>query len=229
MKDPYFSRPEVSNSDLSELKKLTIPKGQLIDQQAAFRFGTLIDALITQAHKVNTFARTCEDYVYDEKEMAIARAMHQSFMRDQFCANLHAIATKQRMFTVQNFRIVYNKTFTFYLPVRCMFDLYAELIDLSGEIKSTDCTTQRSFEDSINYFEYDRQGSLYLDMADQSSLQRRNKHMIIGISKHYPHAIFKVPMIRGEKLFNNGQAAYQELAFDYWSKFANWPTPAFTT
>lgn len=226
MKDPYFLRSEVSNSDLSELKKLIIPKGQQIDQQKAFRFGTLVDALITQPHKVNTFERTCEDYIYSEDEMAIGRGMLQSFMRDQFCSNIHGIAMKQRMVTIQKFKITYNAKFIFYLSVRCMFDLFCELIDLSGEIKSTDCTTHKAFEDSLDYFEYDRQGAFYLDMADQASMIRRNKHMIIGISKHPPHAIFKIPMVRGERLFNRGQANYQDLAFDYWSKFANWPTPS---
>ena len=46
--DSYYSLPEVSNSDLTELKNLLhpvpMPPGV---KEAAFRFGSLVDAIIT--------------------------------------------------------------------------------------------------------------------------------------------------------------------------------------
>ena len=46
--DEYYNRPEVSNSDLTELKQLLHPRMQFGDKEAAFRFGSLVDAIITE-------------------------------------------------------------------------------------------------------------------------------------------------------------------------------------
>ena len=43
----YYERSEVSNSDLTELKNLLHPRLQFGDKEAAFRFGSLVDAIIT--------------------------------------------------------------------------------------------------------------------------------------------------------------------------------------
>ena len=44
--DEYYNRREVSNSDLTELKNLLHPRQQFGDKDAAFRFGSLVDAII---------------------------------------------------------------------------------------------------------------------------------------------------------------------------------------
>lgn len=46
--DPYYDRPEVSNSDLTSLKEILHPRPITGDRERAFRFGTLVDALITE-------------------------------------------------------------------------------------------------------------------------------------------------------------------------------------
>ena len=51
----YYSRSEVSNSDLTELKNILHPRMQFGDKEAAFRFGTLVDALITEPSKVDYY------------------------------------------------------------------------------------------------------------------------------------------------------------------------------
>jgi hypothetical protein len=53
--DPYYSRPEVSNSDLSALKNYFMPKDYVMDVTAAYRFGNLIDSLITEAHRCDHY------------------------------------------------------------------------------------------------------------------------------------------------------------------------------
>ena len=53
--DNYYSRSEVSNSDLTELKNILHPRMQFGDKEAAFRFGTLVDALITEPSKVDYY------------------------------------------------------------------------------------------------------------------------------------------------------------------------------
>ena len=46
--DSYYLRTEVSNSDLTELKNYLYPRTQYGDKEKAFKFGTLVDALITE-------------------------------------------------------------------------------------------------------------------------------------------------------------------------------------
>ena len=48
--DEYYQRSEVSNSDLTELKNLLHPHMQFGDKEAAFRFGSIVDAIITNFH-----------------------------------------------------------------------------------------------------------------------------------------------------------------------------------
>ena len=51
--DEYYNRTEVSNSDLTALRDLLHPRMQFGDREAAFRFGTLVDAIITEPTRVN--------------------------------------------------------------------------------------------------------------------------------------------------------------------------------
>ena len=72
VKDPYYSRPEISNSDLSWLKKYWMPQEEIIDVEKAYRFGTLIDCMITEPHKINYFQLTCAGVKYTADEFALA-------------------------------------------------------------------------------------------------------------------------------------------------------------
>ncbi len=51
--DTYYQRSEVSNSDLTALKELLYPRQQFGDREKAFRFGSLVDAIITEPERVN--------------------------------------------------------------------------------------------------------------------------------------------------------------------------------
>ena len=53
--DSYYNRTEVSNSDLTELKNLLHPRQQFGDKEAAFRFGNLVDAIITEPERVDYY------------------------------------------------------------------------------------------------------------------------------------------------------------------------------
>ena len=76
--DEYYNRSEVSNSDLTELKNLLHPRLQFGDKEAAFRFGTLVDAVITEPERVNFYRFTVDDVQYTEDEFRHAQEMHKS-------------------------------------------------------------------------------------------------------------------------------------------------------
>jgi hypothetical protein len=208
-KDPYYGRDEVSNSDLSWLKKYWQPVSQNYDLEKAYRFGTLIDCMITEPHKVNYFKRTCVGEQYTNDEFSLAEEMKQSFYRDEFCATLVKYSEYQKVSIRHQFQIDYQG-FDFSLNVRCKWDLFAmPKLKISGDIKSTTATSQKQFEEVVRYFDYDRQRAWYMDIEGVTN------DMLIGISK-INKKVFKVPVVRGAELYNSGKVKYQELAFKWW-------------
>lgn len=211
--DPYYGRPEVSNSDLSWLKKYWQPENIVYDLEKAYRFGTLIDCMITEPEKVNYFNHTCADYVYTEEEFGRAEDMKRAFYKDPLCASMARQASCQKVSVRPSFKID-MQGFFFTLPVRCKWDLFIEEYDLSGDIKSTTATTQKQFEEVVRHFDYDRQRAWYMDIED------RGNDILIGISK-VNNKIFKVPIKRGGELYLSGKAKYTDLAFRWWYLFAD--------
>ena len=214
IKDPYYSRPEVSNSELGWLDKYFLPPAVVIDLEAAYRFGSLLDAMITEPEQVNYYKMTVGGEQFSKDEFEKAAAMKKVFFSDPFCRSLAAQCEMQKVSVTHDFPVEYNG-FRFSMDVRCKWDFFAPRIDLSGDLKTTACTTQKQFEASIHHYNYDRQAAFYMDIENKSNF------IFIGISKVAPHKIFKVPVKRGGSLYNSGKEKYQQLAFKYWYLFGD--------
>ncbi len=213
-KDPYFSRSEVSNSNLTELSKYWLPPEDRYDIEAAYRFGTLIDMMITEPWKVNFFKRTCDGEQYTKEEFAIAEKMKASFWADPFCAALAKGSEMQKVSVKDDFEIQHGGI-KFYLPVRCKWDLYAhKTLGMTGDIKSTTATTEKQFIAACEHFQYFRQRAMYMD------IETVNRDMLIGISK-VNFKVFKVPIERGGTFHSRGKEQYSELAFKWWYLFGD--------
>lgn len=212
MQDPYFNRSEVSNSDLTALKKL-LYGARDIDPTYAYAFGTLIDAMITEPHKVDYFKRTVQgqNYIYSFEDFEKASLMKKSYNKDSFCKQITEAADFQSVSVQHGFPIEYNG-FQFSLDVRCKWDLLVRHWKMGADIKSTAAETQSQFEAACEYFDYYRSRAWYMD------IEGTNKDMLIGISKKN-FKVFKIPINRGDKLYNKGKADYQDLAFKYWYLF----------
>lgn len=210
--DTYYARPEVSNSDLSALEFYFMNKERMYDLQAAYRFGNLIDAMITEPERVDHLNYRVDDEQFNPYEWAAAKNMLNAFRNDTFCMQLMKMSEGQNVIVkplVLNYEGV-----VFELPARCKFDLLAKAMRMGADIKSTTATTQAQFEASIKHFNYDKQAAFYMDMAGI------DKHMLIGISK-VNFKIFKVPVVRDGELYNSGKGKYIEWAFKYWYLFQN--------
>lgn len=210
MKDPYYSRPEVSNSDLSALKKL-LYGGTEFDPTEAYKFGTLIDCMLTEPDKVNFFNYTCADEQYTPEQFEQARQMKRAFFKDDLARRmLEQASTQAVMFRDMEIEF---EDFRFSLPVRCKWDLWMKLLNWGGDIKSTTATSQKQFEAAARHFDYDRQRAFYMDIAGS------NQDILIAISK-VNFQVFKIPIKRGDEFFRSGQDKYRELAFQYWNLIA---------
>lgn len=211
----YRSFPAISNSDLSALQKYWMHENKIIDLEKAYANGTLIDAMITEPQKVNYFKRTVQDvsYQYSDEEFERAKEMKRAFYKDAFCSNFVKHCKFQHISYQPNFKIEYNG-FEFTVPAKCKWDLFAKDLDLSGDIKSTTCTTQKQVEEALRYFDYDRSRAWYMD------IENRTNDILIFISK-VNFKIFKVAIKKDNFIYNEGKEKYQELAFKYWYLFGD--------
>lgn len=209
--DPYYGRPEVSNSDLSELKKYFSPPSYAMDLEDAYRFGNLVDAMITEPERVDHLKKQVDGVQFKDDEWNLSYDMLKAFRNDPICAQYLKMASGQSVFTNPDFKITFDG-FEFSLPVRCKYDLWFEIIKSGSDIKSTAATTQKQFEDACKYFDYDRQRAWYMDITGAK------QDMLIGISKKNKK-IFKLPITRDSNFYKEGKEKYQELAFKYWMLF----------
>lgn len=210
--DSYYNRTEVSNSDLTELKNLLHPHIQYGDREQAFRFGSLVDAIITEPDRVNYFRRTVDDVLYTDEEFDHAREMNRSLRmearHDAFLKTVLEQAETQR-FMVNGRQDFEYGGFAFTLPTRCKWDWWMPFAGFGGDLKTTFAASQREFEEAIDFFDWDRSRAWYMDIAGS------NRDFIYAISKRNC-LVFKHFINRGDGTYRHGREKYEELAFQYW-------------
>ncbi len=210
--DTYYQRSEVSNSDLTALKELLHPRLQFGNREEAFRFGNLVDALITEPTRVNYYRQTVDSEQYTEEEFRHAKEMHRALRaeakRDPFLCNVLKQAETQR-FMVNGCQMFEYGGFHFTLPTRCKWDWWLDIAHFGGDLKTCAAATQKEFEDAVDFFDWDRSRAWYMDVA------RSDRDFIYAISKKNCN-IFKLFINRGDAIYNRGREKYEELAFQYW-------------
>ena len=210
--DGYFERCEVSNSDLTALKELLHPRPQFGDREAAFRFGTLVDAIITEPDRVNYYQYTVDDVQYTENEFRHAQEMYRALRaearRDPFLAKVLEIADTQKVMVNIDQPIEYGE-FGFTLDTRCKWDWWLAPFGFGGDLKTTFASTQKEFDDAVDFFDWDRSRAWYMDIAGS------DRDFIYAISKKNGR-VFKKFINRGDDIYQRGREKYEELAFQYW-------------
>lgn len=208
--DAYYQRSEVSNSDLTALKELLHPRLQFGNREEAFRFGNLVDAIITEPSRVNYYQLTVDDTQYTEDEFRHAREMYKSLRmevrNDRFLDYVLRHAETQKFMVNHAQRFTYCE-FPFILPTRCKWDWW--LGSFGGDLKSTFASSQGEFEDAIDFFDWDRSRAWYMDIANS------DRDFIYAISKKNCQ-IFKKQITRGDAIYKAGRDKFEELAFQYW-------------
>ena len=210
--DNYYERGEVSNSDLTELKDLLHPRPQFGDREAAFRFGSLVDALITEPARVNFYRRTVDDVEYPEwefrKGLFLRDSLRREAGRDKFLAQVLELADTQTVM-VNEGQVFDYCGFYFLLDTRCKWDWFMKDYGFGGDLKTTFASTQQEFEQAVDFFDWDRSRAWYMDIAGS------DRDFIYAISKKTGQ-VFKKFINRGDEVYNRGRDKYLELAFQYW-------------
>lgn len=208
----YFSRREVSNSDLTALKELMAADENPRDPTAAFRFGSLFDAWVTAPDRINHVSCTLDGKPIIPAEYDLAKRMYRSLQmeakRDPFLAMVLAQAETQVCMVNQE-QPMEDGGFEFTLPVRCKWDWWLPKAQFGGDLKTTSATSQREFDEAIRMFEWDRSRAFYMDIAGSQ------QDFIYGVSKKNCK-VFKAFIRRGDDIYNAGKEKYSDLAFKMW-------------
>lgn len=214
--DPYYSRNEVSNSDLTELKNLLYPRTQYGDKEKAFKFGSLIDAMITEPHRVDFYQLTVGDVQYMEEDFKLADEMRKSLLaesrKDKFLENVLKFSDTQKV-SIRRGQVFDYCGFEFTLDTRCKWDWYLNVMRFGGDLKSTAAASKKEFEDAVDFFDWDRSRAWYMDVVGS------DRDFIYAISKKNCK-VFKYFIQRGDATYERGKEKYLDLAFKYWQLIA---------
>lgn len=208
----YYERSEVSNSDLTELKNLLHPHIQYGDKQVAFRFGSLVDAIITEPERVNYFQHTVDNVQYTEEEFEHAKEMLRSLRHeartDTFLKKVLEISDTQCCMVNKQQGFEYGG-FALTLDTRCKWDWFLCKFGFGGDLKTTFASTQKEFDEAVDFFDWDRSRAWYMDIAHS------DRDFIYAISKKNC-CVFKKFINRDDATYQRGREKYEELAFQYW-------------
>lgn len=210
--DEYYNRSEVSNSDLTALKEELHPRMQFGNKEEAFRFGTLVDAMITEPERVDYYGLTVDDIQYTDEEFRHAYDMLSSLRReaksDMFLFNVLGYANTQRVMINKQQKFTYYE-FDFHLDTRCKWDWFFDKIGFGGDLKTTFASSQKEFEEAVDFFDWDRSRAWYMDIAGS------NRDFIYAISKKNSKVFHKF-ITRDDEIYKRGREKYEALAFQWW-------------
>lgn len=211
--DSYYSRPEVSNSDLTELKNYLYPRAQYGDKEKAFKFGTLVDALITENERVRYDKLMVDDYVYtkDEFELGLEmrKALRKEAEKDQFLAVVLAQSDTQK-FMVNKQQEFFYGNFVYHLDTRCKWDWWLSSFNFGGDLKTTFAESQTQFDEAIDFFDWDRSRAWYMDIAGSK------QDFIYAISNKNCRIFKHFITDRKHPSYIRGKEKYEDLAFKWW-------------
>ena len=211
----YYERNEVSNSDLTELKSLLYPRDQVGDRERAFRFGRLVDAIITEPDRVRYDKRTVDGEVYSTADWTLAEEMKKSIRReaqtDKFLKYVLDAAETQKISIRQAQEFEYGN-FRYTLNTRCKWDWWLRALHFGGDLKTTSAETQNQFNEAVDYFDWDRSRAWYMDIVGSC------QDFIYAISKKNCR-VFKLMINMESDIYRRGREKYEDLAFKWWQLY----------
>lgn len=206
----YFNLNAVSNSNLKELEKMFYVKPDNREGlQEIFNFGSLVDALLTEAWRVNWSTRelhleTGELVFFDVEAFELAKKLVALMKADRVISRLLDCMISQYVF-MRTLTFEYEGT-EHQIKARCKFDGFSKLFKIGVDYKGLSVTSEAQFLTAVDFFDYDQQAAWYMDLAGIDS------HWIIAISKKNGK-IFKLAIKRGDEIYLRGRAKYSKWAY----------------
>lgn len=198
----YFELPEVSNSDLGQLRKEIYGVVEIPNLDYHYAFGSLVDAMLTEPEHIIKEARAAYNFTSDQ--LAMSEKMVAYCLKDP----LIPLMLKKSIGQYVYIRTISFKDGlgTFKMKCRCKFDLLNKPMKMGLDFKTLSVDSYKSFIASIEHFDYDRQGAFYMEIA------KIDRFWIVGISKKTAE-VFKLAIVRGDKYHLSGVGK-----FTYWAR-----------
>lgn len=206
----YYDLPFVSNSDLGALRKELYGIEEIENLQFHYSFGSLVDAMLTEPQ--DEIVKAISDYPFTEDHLKMADKMVEYCRKDPLIPLMLKRAVAQYVYikTIQ----FNDNGYQFKMKCRCKLDLLSKPLKMGLDFKTLSVETERAFINSIDHFDYDRQGAFYMDMGNL------DRFWIIGISKKNAK-IFRLAITRGDEHYQNGLRKYTFWARKYYDMIYN--------
>ena len=180
--------------------------------QKAFKFGTLVDALITENERVHYSKRMVDDVTYSREDFELGLAMREALRKearkDEFLRAVLSNSDTQKFMVNKSQRFLYGN-FEYTLDTRCKWDWWLPSFGFGGDLKTTFAESQNQFNEAIDFFDWDRSRAWYMDIAGSQ------QDFIYAISKKNLK-IFKAFIRRDDDTYKRGKEKYDDLAFKWW-------------
>jgi hypothetical protein len=204
----YYKLPEVSSSDLGELKRVWY-NSERPDLEEIFNFGSLVDAMLTERHLLDR--TSCSLMVPGSLDIHFSPLVwRQAETLEKALREDPAVAL---MLPAMRGQYIFRRTLGFTwegeehsIRGRCKFDLYSRIHKTGLDFKTTSCDTLKAFAAAVDFFDWDKQAAWYMDLA------RIDRHWIVGVSKKNGQ-VFKYVVERGDKNHKRGVEKYSIWAY----------------
>ena len=190
----YFDREELSNSQLSTYKSLLEGHVGINYSKDALLLGSVVDAVLTASEMPNDIPI---------EVMELAEAMAASFMANKANKNIVDTWSSQVAF-VSDIEYHYGCE-TGIVTGRCLTDFYNERFKIIADLKTTSASTDKEWDKAVVEFAYYRQAAWYMNITKSDTF------VLLAVSKHKPHNLFKTVIKRGDELYNNGFKEYSAI------------------
>lgn len=172
----------------------------------------MVDALITENERVHYSKRMVDDVTYSREDFELGLAMREALRKearkDEFLRAVLSNSDTQKFMVNKSQRFLYGN-FEYTLDTRCKWDWWLPSFGFGGDLKTTFAESQNQFNETIDFFDWDRSRAWYMDIAGSQ------QDFIYAISKKNLK-IFKAFIRRDDDTYKRGKEKYDDLAFKWW-------------
>jgi hypothetical protein len=200
-KEFYFNHIKgLSNSGMGKVQDWLDGKEDKAMPEAAFRFGSMVDAMLTQPDELEANAT--------DEELLKAMQVRDAIRSHPLGGMLLDKAEPQVIIT-NTLKLDYEGI-EFEIEGKCMLDGLIQKMKIGKDDKTTAARTHAQFMASVERFNYDRQAFWYMELAEL------DRFVFIGASKIKVGEVFIHIIKRGDPMWLSGKEKATSLA--YYSK-----------
>lgn len=197
-KEFYFTQVHgLSNSGLGKVEDWLNGKTNKVLPEKAFRFGSMVDAILTQPDEL-------EDSLTDEEILAGIK-LSKAALAHPLSSMILSHGKSQVILTSEvtiDFEGIIKP-----IEAKCMYDKLLLKMKIGADYKTTVAKDYAEFLVLISWFKYDRQAYWYMEIGNL------DRFVLIGLSKTRVGEVFIHIVKRGDEMWQSGKDKAVVLAY----------------